>query len=300
VASGVQDYAGQYVLRLGPRNYFVLDLHQLGGQLTGTLSRPLHSSLGTFFSDISSEVITAPVSSVAISGDHLHLIVTNPSDATDKDDYDLKLLSAAQASLQVTGVAIDPWILSRVPAFPVLTVARDWEPGRTYFVDDVGESNPDMQRIYDEDQKPRQAANMSRADWATISKQDDERRTQVRGLLAKNALHSGKDFEQAAFIFQHGATPGDYLLAHTLAMIAVTRGNARALWIATATLDRYLKAIKQPQIYGTQFNKSKDTPWTQEPYDRMLISDELRRQLGVPSQAAQEKQLEAYKSADQH
>jgi hypothetical protein len=300
MASGTQDYAGQYVLRLGTRNYFVLDLHQFGSQLTGTLSRPLHSSLGTFFSDISSEIITEPVSSVVISADHLHFVVTNASDTTAKDEYDLKLLSTTQASLQMTGVATDPWVLSRVPALPVLTVAKDWEPGKTYYVDDVGKSNPDMQCIYDEDQKPRQAANMSHADWATINKQDEDRRAQVRGLLAKNALHSGKDFEQAAFIFQHGATPGDYLLAHTLAMIAVARGNAGALWIATATLDRYLKAIKQPQIYGTQFSKSKDIPWTQEPYDRTLISDELRRQLGVPSQATQEKQLEAYKSADQH
>jgi hypothetical protein len=300
MASDTQDYAGQYVLRLGTRNYFVLDLHQLGSQLTGTLSRPLHSSLGTFFSDISSEVITEPVSSVVISADHLHFVVTYASDTTDKDEYDLKLLSTTQASLQMTGIAIDPWLLSRVSAFPVLTVAKDWEPGKTYYVDDVSVSNPDMQRIYDEDQKPRQAANMSHADWATINRQDEDRRVQLRVLLAKNALHSGKDFEQAAFIYRHRANPGDYLIAHTLAMIAVAHGNAGALWIATATLDRYLKAIKQPQIYGTQFNKSKDTPWTQEPYDRTLITDELRRQLGVPSQAAQEKQLEAYKSADQH
>ena len=226
--------------------------------------------------------------------------MTNASDATDKDEYDLKLLSAAQASLQITGAAIDPWVLSRVPASPVLVVAKDWEIGRTYYVDDVGESNPEMQRIYDEDQKPRQPANMSHADWATINKQDEGRRTQVRDLLAKNALHSGKDFEQAAFIFQHGLTSGDYLFAHTLAMIAIARGNAGALWIATATLDRYLKAVNQPQIYGTQFNKSKDTPWTQEPYNRTFIPDELRRQLGVPSLANQEKELEAYKSADQH
>ena len=141
---------------------------------------------------------------------------------------------------------------------------------------------------------------MSHADWATINKQDEDRRARVCDLLAKSALHSGKDFEKAAFIFQHGLTSGDYPFAHTLAMIAVARGNAGGLWIATATLDRYLKAVKQPQIYGTQFNKSKDTPWTQEPYDRTLIPDELRRQLGVPSQAAQEKQLEAHKSADQH
>jgi hypothetical protein len=300
MASGTQDYTGQYVLRLGSRNYFVLDLHQVGSQLTGTLSRPLHSSLGTFFSNISSEVLTEPVSSAVISADHLHFVVTNASDATDKDEYDLKLLSPAQASLQITGAAIDPWVLSRVPAFPVLAVAKDWEIGRTYYVDDVGESNPEMQRIYDEDQKPRQPANMSHADWATINKQDEDRRVRVRDLLARNALHSGKDFEQAAFIFQHGLTSGDYLFAHTLAMIAVARGDAAALWIATATLDRYLKAVNQPQIYGTQFNKSKDTPWTQEPYNRTLIPDELRRQLGVPSLADQEKQLEAYKSADQH
>ena len=53
-----------------------------------------------------------------------------------------------------------------------------------------------------------------------------------------------------------------------------------------------------PQIYGTQFNFTKDTPWTQDPYNRRLISDDLRRRLGVPSQAAQQKQLEKYKAAN--
>jgi hypothetical protein len=82
-------------------------------------------------------------------------------------------------------------------------------------------------------------------------------------------------------------------------MIAVARGDPGALWIATATLDRYLNSIQRAQIYGTQFYGNKNKPWTQEPYDRELISDELRRQLGVPSQAAQQKQLEEYKKANQ-
>ena len=124
------------------------------------------------------------------------------------------------------------------------------------------------------------------------------RRLQVRELLAKGALHTGTDFEHAAFIFQHGEVPDDYLLAHTLAMIAVVHGNAGAVWIAAATLDRYLGAIKQPQIYGTQFHRTKDTPWTQEPYNRGLIPDALRKQLGVPQEAAQQNQLKRYKSAD--
>ena len=114
-------------------------------------------------------------------------------------------------------------------------------------------------------------------------------------LLKNDALHFGKDFEQAAFVFQHGVGPNDYLLAHTLAMIALSRGNGGAVWIATATLDRYLQSVKQPQIYGTQFNTDAAGTWTQEPYDRDLLSDSLRRQLSVPARAAQQKQLDQYK-----
>lgn len=83
-------------------------------------------------------------------------------------------------------------------------------------------------------------------------------------------------------------------------MIAVTRGRVSALWIGAATLDRYLQNIGKPQIYGTQFKwNSKDQPTTQEPYDRTLIADSLRRALGVPSQATQEEQRQRY-DADRH
>ena len=98
----------------------------------------------------------------------------------------------------------------------------------------------------------------------------------------------------AANVFQHGDSPNDYLLAHTLAMVAVRKGRNDALWIATATLDRYLQSIKQSQIYGTQFLTPGDKPTTQEPYDRTLISDALRRQLGVPQLSAQEEQRKQY------
>ena len=90
-------------------------------------------------------------------------------------------------------------------------------------------------------------------------------------------------------------------MAHTLAMIAVARGEDSALWIATATLDRFLQSIGQPQVYGTQFKSGVNDEATQEPYNRDVIADELRRQLGVPSLAAQQEQLkywtEQFKSA---
>lgn len=291
-----KEYAGQYVLRLGVKNFLVLNLLESKGKLAGTLSRPRHASIGSSFSHIGSEIIDEPISSAVIKQGHLHLVVKNPYDASDTDAFDLTLLQGGHALLQLSSFPIDPWQLARVPDQPQLSVTKDWDAGCVYVQEGTEQSNPVMQRIMDQDQRPRQAPDLSHADWAKINKEDEERRKQVRVLLARGDLHSGKDFEQAAFIFQHGSTPDDYLLAHTLAMIAIAHGNSGALWIATATLDRYLNSIKRPQIYGTQFYNTKGASWIQEPYNRALISDELRRQLGVPSQAVQQKQLDNSRS----
>jgi hypothetical protein len=80
-------------------------------------------------------------------------------------------------------------------------------------------------------------------------------------------------------------------------MVAVTTGEATAIWIAAATLDRYFQTIGQKQIFRTQFlthSQNDREVWTREPYDRSLISDALRDQLGVPAQKVQEEQLKAY------
>ena len=151
-----------------------------------------------------------------------------------------------------------------------------------------------MQRLFDEDQAARQSPATSKNEAADIYRQDAERRITGRKLIADNALHTAQDFENAAFIFQHGDTADDYLLAHTLATIAVAKGHTSALWIVTATLDRYLSKIGQPQVYGTQYHRDPYTSWTQDPYNRTLIPDTLLQQLGVPDRAAQEKQLGGY------
>jgi len=54
-----------------------------------------------------------------------------------------------------------------------------------------------------------------------------------------------------------------------------------------------LQSIHQPQIYGTQSHRNNgNEPFTKEPYTRGLIPDALRKELGVPSQAEQQKDLE--------
>jgi len=145
-------------------------------------------------------------------------------------------------------------------------------------------SNAEMAGIFDADQGDRAHRPI---DWAKVDPRDRARRTRTQALLAAGALHTGKDFEHAAFVFQHGQSSGDFLLAHTLAMVAMSRGRPDASWIAAATLDRYLQTIGQKQIYGTQYRREGRSAVTQDPYDRALIPDVLRTQLGVPTMAEQ-------------
>lgn len=145
----------------------------------------------------------------------------------------------------------------------------------------------EMARIFAEDQADRQGT----IDWKIVTPRDVARRARVKELLAAGELTSGPDFYGAAFVFQHGSEPNDYLLAHTLAMVAVKLGVAKAIWIASATLDRYLQSVGQPQIYGTQYRKPAGSGWNQEPIDEELISDALRVHLEVPTREAQKKRL---------
>ena len=123
------------------------------------------------------------------------------------------------------------------------------------------------------------AMTSERLDWFNkIGPRDAQRRKQVMDLVSRGAAHTGQDFEEAAFIFQHDERPDDFLLAHPLATVAIAKGSAKSRWIAAATLDRYLQKIQQPQIYGTQYfiGPNQGDKFTQEPYNRQLVPDSLR------------------------
>jgi len=128
-----------------------------------------------------------------------------------------------------------------------------------------------MRKIYEEDQKDRNDI-----------EGDAKRREQVNQLMRDGKIQSAEDFYYAAFIFQHGQKPADYLYAHSLAVTAVSKGLHEAMWLSAATLDRYLWSIRQPQIFGTQFGGD------QEPYDRKMISDDIRRMWCVAPETTQD------------
>jgi hypothetical protein len=139
-----------------------------------------------------------------------------------------------------------------------------------------------LHKIYDEDQK-------NRNDMAG----DARRREQVRRLMAEGKVQTGEDYYYAAFIFQHGQKPADYLLAHILAVTAVSKGFHGAIWLSAASLDRYLHSIKQPQVFGTQFGSMFDSSDDQGAYDKDLISDGMRAEWCVKPIAVQAEILAA-------
>ncbi len=135
------------------------------------------------------------------------------------------------------------------------------------------------------------------------------RRASVRAMLSRGEITSGNDFYEAAFIFQHGETASDYLLAHVLALDALAEGFDRAKWISVATLDRYLQLIGQPQVFGTQFPFDPKLPHpithggrfsgrTQEPFNETFLPASLRVDFCVPDLEQQKKNLQTLNSGN--
>jgi hypothetical protein len=294
-ASGPQDFAGTWAMKIAGKNLFVLKIEIQGDTIRGTYQRPAKCDVvNLLFADIEG-VRTDSLVGGRFRDGVLRFVIQNANDPNDKDPY-VMTLHGDQAELAIeglpSGVIVTPRAFVRAP--DSAKVATDWQPNRGYSASDSDTPNAEMTAIFEADQKDRTSDHV---DWSAVAKADAVRREQTRRLLEADVLHTGEDYQHAAFVFQHGDSPADYLLAHTLAMVAVTKGKTTAIWIAAATLDRYLQNIGQKQIFGTQFLTHQENGaevWTQDPYDRMLISDALRAQLGVPAQKEQKEQLKAY------
>ena len=134
--------------------------------------------------------------------------------------------------------------------------------------------NVELSQLFKVDQAEREGTNV---DYTALYKHDVERRNLLRKLLTDGKVRTGTDYYHAAMVFQHGQNPDDYLLAHVLAVTAIEKGSQKARWLSAATLDRYLRSIWQPQIYGTQFTKPDNlSAWQHESMNLLLVSDSMR------------------------
>ncbi len=153
-----------------------------------------------------------------------------------------------------------------------------------------------LQKMFDDDQAARNADDIN---WKVLNVQDEQRRVRLTELLKAGALKTGRDYYNAAFIEQHGHKPEDYLRAHCLAVTALMLGYKPARWISAVTLDRYLVFTGHSQIYGTQSlgkvpkDPTAEMEMSQEPYDRSVLTDDMRRMSGVPGIPEQERNMKA-------
>jgi len=79
-----------------------------------------------------------------------------------------------------------------------------------------------MTAIFDADQAERK---VPKIDWALLNEADRSRRVRTQAMLDAGQLGTADDFYHAAYVFQHGDLPEDFLKAHALAVVAAARGK---------------------------------------------------------------------------
>lgn len=281
-ATTLADVRGNWALHVDGKPIIVLRLGDDGASPTGEMIQPegMNVTNGLFTVSNTAQDVH-PLSRFEDRGDYA--LATFHDAAGKTTEFRLR---AKSEGLEVAiagvppGVGLGPWTFDHAGANE--NVATDWQPGRAYVVGGSELSSPEMERLFREDQEARMK---SPIDWVALARGDESRRKRTHELIASHALHTGADFKEAAFIMQHGTTPDDYLLAHSLAMAAMAKGEASAAWIAAATLDRFLWSKNLPQIYGTQTKDGgKGGHRTSQPFNDKLIDASLRKQLGVTNE----------------
>ena len=292
-AMAAADPTGIWALRAEGTTIFRFEISRTATGWTGIWARPEYFQTdGQSFSRISGPVVRRVARQARAIDGVLELTFDDPRPNATPDLFRLHVIDSTHAEADYVGARMEPLALVRVKASAPL---GGWNPSHSYVRVIERPTNDEMTAIFDADQKARQSPQA--IDWAVVRKEDQQRRLRTQALLDAGALNSGEDFYHAAFVFQHGGTPDDYLKAHLLAIVSVARGKPGAAWIAAATLDRYLQNIGQPQILGTQFTRHGAGAMTQEPYNRTLLPDALRAAMGVPGLDKQEEQRKDYEMA---
>ena len=184
IAQVPQAITGQWTLHLGKRTLLVLSLEPSNGQsgpITGSLSRPVHFATAdaVSFSNVTGPTQADRIVASRWEENTLSFTTQNPTDPNDKTVYTLTLKDKNAVQIKIDGVPLPPLTLTRSQGDA--TVSDDWHSGQRYYPDDDAPSNPEMKRIFEEDQRARQA--WPKIDWTTVSKADAGRRATTMRLL---------------------------------------------------------------------------------------------------------------------
>ena len=199
---------------------------------------------------------------------------------------DRRAVTGFLGKIVLTLLILVPWGIVLYPLLP-LSLAQAQPAAAPAPKDDE-----ELARLYREDQADREPPEGKSIDWSVVGPRDAARLARVKELYTAGRFETGTDYYHAAMVLQHAAIAEDYLLAHELCVVAISKGEEQAKWLAAASEDRFLMNIGRPQRFGTQFHKEGSGPWRLYAIDSG-VTDALREAMGVRSLAkAREKEAE--------
>lgn len=142
---------------------------------------------------------------------------------------------------------------------------------------EVKADNKKLIELHDADQLDRNSGK----DAALVRERDTQRRERVYEMLDSNLVVTGKDYYNAAMIFQHGLDSNSSKMAVMMMKKAVELDSSVNKWLLAAAIDRDLMYRGKPQIYGTQYNILADQSWVLYKIDTTQITDKERIAHGV-------------------
>ncbi|MFA6028841.1 MAG: hypothetical protein WC969_03185 [Elusimicrobiota bacterium] len=153
--------------------------------------------------------------------------------------------------------------------------------------------NLKLEELFLEDQKDREKVYETPEDVQKLKERDDARRKRVYVMIDLGEVRTMRDLYRASVLLQHGHEAVDFLTAHRLATLSAVLGHKTARWLLAASLDRYLMAVGQAQVYGTQFeyNGGEKRYQIKLPIADSIFLDFEKEMLGVPTVADRLKQL---------
>jgi hypothetical protein len=140
--------------------------------------------------------------------------------------------------------------------------------------------NPRLSAMLHEDQADRISWKEKKMDSTTIIARDENRRSEIKRMLAAAEVRTAHDFYCAALIFHHGQVVDDYRLATSLAAVsmAIDPTNKDYAYMTASTWDRFMVSQNRPQWYGTKCRHEPDASGKDElhPVDETAVTDSDR------------------------
>jgi hypothetical protein len=157
------------------------------------------------------------------------------------------------------------------PGF-VRAVFKDFDAARRRAV--AATDHAELKSMRDADQADREPP-MDEAKMQRLARDDPKRRARVLELIAAGVPATGRDFQNAATVLQHGGRPKDFRLGHELSVAAFALGDTTATWLISRSYDRLLLHLGHRQRLATQFRGIKLLP-----IDTVGTNDRVRALLG--------------------